>query len=44
MDNVSITGGISYTDLGDTTVDSPETAEFRDNDAIALGLKIAFKL
>jgi len=44
MDNVSITGGISYTDLGDTTVDSPELAEYRDNDAIAIGLKIAFKL
>jgi len=43
-DNMSITAGISYTDLGSVTVTEPETAQFNDNSAIAVGLKFGFRL
>ena len=43
-DNMSITAGISYTDLGSVTVTEPESATFNDNSAIAVGLKFGFRL
>lgn len=41
-ENMKITAGISYTDLGDAV--SPQLGSFRDNDALALGIKVGFQL
>jgi long-chain fatty acid transport protein len=41
VDNVKITGGIRYVDIGNATT-STIGAAFRDNDAVAVGLKVAY--
>ncbi len=41
-DQMKITAGISYTDLGDVTNDSLGT--FEDNDALAVGIRVGFRL
>lgn len=40
MDNVEITGGVRYVDIGDA--ETSVLAEFEDNHAIAAGLKVGF--
>ncbi|RED13175.1 OmpP1/FadL family transporter [Pontivivens insulae] len=42
LDNMRITGGINYTDLGDLSTTS--TGTFRDNDSLSFGLRIGFQL
>ncbi|MFO6463697.1 outer membrane protein transport protein [Jannaschia sp. KMU-145] len=42
MDNVEISGGIRYIDIGDATA-SAANVPFQDNDAVAVGMKIAYK-
>lgn len=44
---MKITGGVRYVWLGDTETESPETAgvtfgEFRDNEGVALGLRVGY--
>lgn len=42
MDNgVELSGGVRYVDLGDATTDAPVSGVFTDNDAVAIGLKVA---
>ena len=44
MDNgVELSGGVRYVDLGDATTDAPVSGVFTDNDAVAIGLKVAMK-
>lgn len=43
MDNgVEISGGVRYVDLGDAVTSAPFNGVFNDNDAVALGLKVAY--
>ena len=43
LDNgVEISGGVRYVDLGDATTDAPVSGVFSDNDAVAVGLKVAY--
>ncbi|MFT7370620.1 MAG: long-chain fatty acid transport protein [Alteromonas macleodii] len=39
---IKISGGIRYIDLGDATTDAPVRGDFADNEAIAVGLKLAY--
>lgn len=40
MDNITISGGVRYIDIGDTTTEAPVAGVFADNSAIALGLSV----
>jgi len=44
IDNVSISGGIRYIVLGDAFAQTSDTprAEFKDNDAVAIGFKVGY--
>ena len=43
MDNgVAVSGGIRYVNIGDAVTNAPISGVFNDNDAVALGLKIAY--
>ena len=39
---VELTGGVRYVMAGDTITDVPVSAEFADNSAVAIGLKVAY--
>jgi outer membrane scaffolding protein for murein synthesis (MipA/OmpV family) len=41
-DNIELTGGLRYTRLGDVTTRNIG-AEFKDNDALSLGLRVGFR-
>ena len=45
MDNVELSGGISYVSLGDAQPETSDTAraDFTDNSAVGVGLQIATK-
>ena len=40
MDNVTISGGVRYVDIGDTTTEAPISGVFADNSAIGVGLQV----
>lgn len=42
MDNVKITGGVRYVDIGDATANLGPGARFRDNDAVGVGIRIGY--
>lgn len=42
MEKIILSGGVSYTDLGNVT--SSTLGTFNDNDAIAIGVRVGFKL
>ena len=43
LDNgIEISGGVRYVDLGDAVTDAPVSGVFTDNDAVAVGLKLAY--
>jgi long-chain fatty acid transport protein len=39
---IEISGGVRYIDLGDAVTDAPVSGDFSDNDAVAVGLKVAY--
>jgi long-chain fatty acid transport protein len=39
---IEISGGVRYVDLGDAVTDAPVSGVFTDNDAVAVGLKLAY--
>jgi long-chain fatty acid transport protein len=43
LDNgIEISGGVRYVDLGDAVTDAPVSGVFTNNDAVAVGLKLAY--
>ena len=42
MDNLKITGGIRYVDIGDATTNPPIGASFTDNSGIGIGIKVGY--
>ena len=41
-DNLKITGGIRYVDMGDATTDPPVGAAFTDNSGIGVGIRVGY--
>ncbi|WP_295075597.1 hypothetical protein [Tabrizicola sp.] len=42
MDNVKITGGVRYVDIGDATTNPPVSGVFSDNSGVGVGIKIGY--
>lgn len=42
MDQVKITGGIRYVDIGDATTNPPLNASFSDNSGVGIGIRIGY--
>jgi long-chain fatty acid transport protein len=43
MDNgIEVSGGVRYVDIGDAVTNAPVSGVFNDNDAVAVGLKVAY--
>ncbi len=42
MDNMKITGGVRYVDIGDATTNPPVSGVFTDNSGVGVGIKIGY--
>ena len=42
MDNMKITGGVRYVDIGDATTNLPVSGVFTDNSGVGVGIKIGY--
>jgi long-subunit fatty acid transport protein len=43
IDNgIEVSGGVRYVNIGDAMTEAPVSADFSDNDAVAVGLKVAY--
>ncbi len=42
MDNMKITGGVRYVDIGDATTNPPISGVFTDNSGVGVGIKIGY--
>ncbi len=42
LDNMKITGGVRYVDIGDATTNAPVSGAFTDNSGVGVGIKIGY--